>query len=372
MGSWMGRGRPFGKSFEVSAFQAGADKAIVDVVASGNVDKFKYVLSDIAKVFAMGPTHATAAEVDKYFSKDAVVDLATALWNEVAAGNPPAVLGVSFPPFEVLDRSVALPADTPRPCPACVSVPVPGALYEQMRRAPVGPAVVSSATVGIVGTPRGVLESVQLLADGKVRAVGWGAVMAAPATPVRIELAAERVPADGTLQTKVSAPANVARPDVSQSHGVSGNHGFDASIAVPLSGAYAVYAYAVNEATGESASLAGSPKNVMVAARSAPVQMTTYAQPVLPPPPLQTAALQPAQVDVRAPVVRAPAAAPQPQAATPSSVARTKVLGMSLPATVFGLKTPWFMAGVVALGVLAVVASDSDEPDEGEDSTSGS
>lgn len=368
MGSWFGAGRPFAYTGDAGAFGTNADKAILDAVAAGDTDKFKFVLADIAKVGTMGPTHATADEVEKWFGNPPVVDLATALWNEVAAGNPPAALTVSFPAFTILNRNVPLGQGTPG-WRAGTRVPIPGETYDQMRRAPMGTGGSGSGA----GAPKGALESLDLDAQGRVRAVGWAFVPAQPSTPVKVQFTAERKE-DGS-QTRIVAPVLVPREDVNRQHGIAGNHGFVAVADMPVNGTYVVYAYAVNEATGDNVALQGSPKTVMVAKRSAAPTFTAQ-QPPPPPPmafpvppttPVPSIPLPPA-TQVAAPPAAPVASAPVTAAPAATGDEAFVIMGMRLPGKVLGIRTPWFLAGAAGLALIGLATGgrgdDEDEEDE--------
>lgn len=255
IGGWIGKGRAFRLAPEAGGFCQKADeeigKAIVYGSETGDVEKYKYTLADVAKTFFMGPSHATASEVEKYFSKPEASQLLIALWDEYADGYPIAACTISFPPFDILDRNV----------PSAGPAIVPGSKYEEMRRAP---AVVVQTAGGASGIPKGNVDSARLQPDGSVRVEGWAFVPSSPSTPVRVEVMSE-LASGGQSQTRVAVPTGMPRPDVNKSQNVTGNHGFVAIVPPQPNGTYTIYVYAMNQATNENRLLPGSPTNVMVA-----------------------------------------------------------------------------------------------------------
>jgi len=280
IGAWFGKGRPFGLSQHVGGFCQAANTAVIDAILLGNetgdVGKLKYVLADIAKTFAMGPSHATASEVEKYFSRPDARPFIENIWNEFAADTSMDLMmcAVDLPPFDVLDRT---------PAPAGPGI-IPGSRYEEMRRAP---AVVVQTTPGVIGTPKGSVDSIKLQPDGSVRVDGWALVPSSPGTPVRVEVMAELATGAKT-QTRVAVPTGMPRPDVAKAQNVTGNHGFVAVIPPQENGTYAIYAYGVNQATSENALLEKSPQNVMVAKPLTSASTSVVAAPTIQPSPAQT------------------------------------------------------------------------------------
>jgi hypothetical protein len=110
----------------LAAWLGAEDQALKDVVAAGNQDKFRYVVSDIIKSRMLArQTHANAQEVNDYTSRPDVQQNMAALWSQIASGalqNPSSFPGLSSNQFDLN----VLDPNTP-------TISAPGEKYDQLK-----------------------------------------------------------------------------------------------------------------------------------------------------------------------------------------------------------------------------------------------